>query len=194
MNQSDGLREKVTVEDLRSLLEDGHELANHTFSHVSSRALPLAAFRQDVLKGQDAIRQITGGLAPTNFAYPFGEATLAAKKALGKEMASCRGIYGGLNGPHLDLNLLRANSLYGDADQLVAVERLVSENAKQKAWLIFYTHDVSLNPSRFGCTPSLLESTVSCAVRYGARISTVAAVLADLTPLHANKLAASPRQ
>jgi len=192
MYQSENLHERVTAEDLRLLVKDGHELANHTFSHVSSRALPLAAFREDVLKGQEAICEITGGVPPANFAYPFGEVTLAAKKALGSEMASCRGIYGGVNGPQLDLNLLRANSLYGDDDRLVVVEHLVSENSKQKGWLIFYTHDVSQTPSSFGCTPSLLESAVSCAVRYGARISTVAAVLSDLRAANPNALTGLP--
>jgi len=181
MNQSVTAYESFGLEDLHSLVEDGHELASHTFGHVSSRALSLSEFRRDVRRGRDAIYEM--GLTPSaNFAYPFGEVTMAAKKALGQEMASCRSIYSGINGPLIDLNLLRANSLYGDLDHLGNVERLVSENEERNGWLIFYTHDVSESPSVFGCTPALLESAVSSVVRRGVRISTVDEVLKDLTP------------
>lgn len=179
MNTSNKSGDLFQLEDLHSLVADGHELASHTFSHLSCRAVSLCAFRRDVQEGREAIRRVTNLPVSCNFAYPYGEVTLAAKKALGQEMASCRGTYGGINGPDLDLNLLRANSLYGGLDQFARVERLILENEKQRGWLIFYSHDVCPSPSRFGCTPSLLEAAVSFAFKRGSRISTVAEVLAD---------------
>jgi len=122
-----------------------------------------------------------GGQAPTrNFAFPRGEVTLSAKLAVGKEMMSCRGIYGGVNGPYVDLNLLLANSLYGDPDDLDRVARLIRENEERKGWLIFYTHDVSPTPSRYGCSPRFLDSTVRMAVQNGAKVLPVAEVLARI--------------
>lgn len=181
MNGSNVLIEKFTVDDLRSLVEDGHELASHTFNHVSSRALPLAKFQQEARKGQEALKRI--GLVPsTNFAYPYGQVTLAAKKALGAEMTSCRGIFGGVNGACVDLNLLSANGLYGDTDRLPAVKRLILENQERRGWLIFYTHDVCEVPSAFGCTPRLLEATVSCCAQLNCKILTIAQALALLRP------------
>jgi peptidoglycan/xylan/chitin deacetylase (PgdA/CDA1 family) len=181
MDQSNDLGQQFRTRDLYGLVEDGHELANHTFSHVSSRSVSLAAFRRDVQKGQGIIRDM--GLAPsTNFAYPYGEVTLAAKRALGEEMGSCRSIYNGINGPLVDLNLLFANALYGDSSCFAATERLIAQNEERRGWLIFYTHDVSENPSPFGCTPALLESAISCAVRRGLSISTISQVLAELRP------------
>jgi peptidoglycan/xylan/chitin deacetylase (PgdA/CDA1 family) len=182
MNTSNDLGEQFRPDDLNSLVSSGHELAGHTFSHIPSSSLPLPAFQLDVKKGQQAIRQITGIAPSANFAYPYGDVTLAAKKALGREMMSCRGIYRGINGPDLDLNLLRANSLYGDVDQLTHAEKLISENEKQRGWLIFYTHDVRDNPSRYGCTPGLLESALSAAMRGGSKISTVADLVGELRP------------
>jgi peptidoglycan/xylan/chitin deacetylase (PgdA/CDA1 family) len=180
MNTSNDLGEQFRLEDLRSVVAEGHEVATHTFSHSSSRKLSVSAFRTDALKGHRAIQETS--LTPSaNFAYPYGELTLGAKKALGKEMKSCRGTYGGLNGPLVDLNLLRANSLYGDLDRLEMAEQLIRENAKRNSWLIFYTHDVRSNPSRFGCTPELLESTVRLVEQHGARVLPVAEVLEHLT-------------
>ena len=181
--------EHFAAADLRSLAADGHELANHTFGHCSLEQTPLDGFQQDVHKGRQALRAMGIAGLTTNFAYPFGEVTLAAKKVLGAEMMSCRGIYRGLNGPLIDLNLLRANPIYGGLDRLSALECLIRENENRRSWLIFYTHDVRPNPSRFGCTPELLESAVRFAGQHSAGVLPVAEVVQMLqpSPLKPNK-------
>jgi hypothetical protein len=93
---------------------------------------------------------------------------------------SARSTYVGFNGPDVDLNLLRANRLYGDVDQAPRLHALIRENVQRKTWLIFYTHDVFPQPSPYGCTPALFESVVSCAARSGCRILTVQDVLTEL--------------
>jgi hypothetical protein len=115
-----------------------------------------------------------------NFAYPYGDVTLRAKKTLGPDLVSCRSTIGGINGPEADLNLLRANRLYGGIDEFTGVQRLIRENEERKGWLIFYSHDVRPQPSRFGCTPALLEATVSFAAQSKATVLTVADALAKL--------------
>jgi len=124
---------------------------------------------------------MTGSDELDNFAYPYGHVTLASKKRLTSELSSCRGIYPGINGPEVDLNLLRANSLYGDIDQLVRAESLLSENARRSGWLIFYTHDVQRTPSPFGCTPSLLDNAVALSLEKGFQILTVGEVVRRFT-------------
>jgi peptidoglycan/xylan/chitin deacetylase (PgdA/CDA1 family) len=180
MNCSNDLGEQFRAEDLESLLADGHELASHTFGHVSCRSVSRSTFIREVEKGRRAIEELTGQVDSGNFAFPFGDVTLYAKRALGKSVASCRGIWQGLNGPEVDLNLLRANSLYGDRDKKDRVEELILENERQGSWLIFYSHDVQDTPSRFGCTPALLDFALSYASRRSARILTVAEVVAEL--------------
>ena len=180
MSTSNELGDQFRRDDLDTLLNEGHELASHTFSHVSCRSVSRAAFIRDVEKGRAAITDLTGKVDSGNFALPFGEITLNAKRALGKGVTSCRGIWQGLNGPEVDLNLLRANSLYGGRDQAARVKELILENERQKSWLIFYSHDVQDNPSRFGCTPALLEFAVSFASQRSGRMLTVADVVAEL--------------
>jgi len=171
MNSSNQLGDQLRISDIDSVLLDGHELGSHTFSHLSCRRVSGKAFEQDVLRGRDEIRKLTGCDA-CNFSYPFGHVGLNLKKRLGTQMMSCRSIYGGINGPDADLNLLLANSLYGDMDQFDRAERLLTENAERRGWLIFYTHDVRKDPSPFGCTPRLLEMVLSRAVEKGFHIST----------------------
>ena len=175
MEKQTELGEQFARADLKSLLTEGHELACHTFSHISCRGTPLSAFERDVKKGRLAIGEMTGH-DPVNFAYPFGHVTLSAKKSIGMQMESCRSIYGGWNGPTVDLNLLRANSLYGDVDEFAQAESLL-DKTQYGGWLIFYTHDIRQSPTMFGCTPRLLERTISVALERGFRICTVREVV-----------------
>ncbi len=176
MNTRNELGDQLRREDIDSILTDGHELGCHTFSHFSCRRVPRSLYESDVRKGREAIRKMTG-VDPVNFSYPYGHVTAHLKKMIGMQMNSCRGIYAGLNTLKIDLNLLRANSLYGDIDRLPDAKALLNESLKQRGWLIFYTHDVRQNPSRFGCTLALLEGCVSWAIENGLRIATVREVL-----------------
>lgn len=167
-------------EDLHSLVERGHEAAIHGFSHLSARNTPAEKFAADVSRCGALLQECLPGKASSNFAYPYGHATLSSKRKLGPGLCSSRGTIPGLNGPEMDLNLLRANFLYGDANQLERVQRLIDENAMQRSWLILYSHDVADSPSPHGCTPALLRETVRFALKQGARVLTVAAVMKSL--------------
>lgn len=177
MNTTNELGDQLRQEDIDSLLADGHELGSHTFSHVSCRTVSLRSFEKDVIKGRQAIRALTGCDAG-NFAYPRGHVSIRSKEKIGALMNSCRGIYGGINDLTADLNLLRANSLYGDVDQCARFESLISTNEERRGWLIFYTHDIRQNPSAFGCTPALFDHTVSRAAESGCRIASIKEALA----------------
>lgn len=185
MNTSNELGDHFRADDLDSLLNRGHELASHTYSHISCRSVSCAAFCKDAEKGREAVEKVTGAES-LNFAYPFGDVTLRAKQALGLSFVSVRGIFPGFNGPEADLNLLRANSLYGDVDGAGRMEKLIAENCRRKSWLIFYTHDVRPAPSPFGCTPALFEATVSCAAQSGC-ILTVREALQEAGVRHDNR-------
>ena len=177
MNTSNHLGDQLRQDDIESLLADGHELGSHTFSHVSCRTVSCRAFEQDVLEGREAIRALTG-CDTGNFAYPRGHVSLRAKKRIGAQMNSCRGIYGGINDLAADLNLLRANSLYGDVDQGPRIESLIAANVARRGWLIFYTHDVRRDPSVYGCTPALLDQAIALAAESGSHIASIHEALA----------------
>lgn len=178
MNTANDSGEQFRAEDLDSLLENGHEIASHTFHHVSARAISCAAFCEDVKQGIEAVREAAGGES-ANFAYPFGHVTVQSKRALAQSLTSARSIIPGFNGTEIDLNLLRANSLYGGLEAARQAEELIAENVRRRSWLIFYTHDVQPSPSAYGCTPALLEAAVACAARSGCRILTVQEALAE---------------
>jgi peptidoglycan/xylan/chitin deacetylase (PgdA/CDA1 family) len=179
LNRSDGLGDLFRIEDLRALLERGHELGTQTFRHSSSRKVSLADFQNDVQKGIRELEHLVKRHSD-NFCYPYGHATLGTKRTLAPFLASARSIFPGINGPEVDLNLLRANSLYTDMTAAPHAKELIEQNVAQKGWLVFYTHDVRPNPSEYGCTPELFEFAVSTAARSGSRILTVEQVLPEL--------------
>ena len=161
------LGEQFNLYDLFSLAERGHEIGNHTFSHISARRYPFAKFIEDIRRCESEFRKERIPGWTQNFAYPYGEVSLMKKGRLGSLMKSCRGTQPGWNGPAVDLNLLRANALYGGIESRQAACDLLRENARRKGWLIFYTHDVCDKPSPYGCTPELLERVAQCAAEYG---------------------------
>lgn len=170
MDKVNHLGEHFSATDLKTLLADGHELGSHTFSHVSCRASAVRDFETEAKKGRDAVEQVTGRRDFHQFSYPYGHATLRAKPRIGRIVSSCRGIFPGINKSPVDLNLLRANSLYSHSFDLESIGRLIDANEKCCGWLIFYTHDVSERPSSFGCSPAHLDHVIKLALRGKARI------------------------
>lgn len=180
MGTQNKLGQQFRIADLQSLVERGHELGSHSFSHLSAWKTPIKDFVRDVDHGERSIRESAGIKPSRNFAYPYGEVTLTAKRELGPRMGSSRGTCGGINGPDVDLNLLRANRLYGGIDQFELAKRLILENERRKGWLIFYSHDVASRPSQFGCTPELLEAVVSFGTDRGIKMTTVADAVREI--------------
>jgi peptidoglycan/xylan/chitin deacetylase (PgdA/CDA1 family) len=58
---------------LRQWLDRGHDLGNHTRSHFDLQTTPLAAYEEDVVRGEPGIRQVLGerGRTPRWFRHPF---------------------------------------------------------------------------------------------------------------------------
>lgn len=179
MGQINDLGEHFSADDLTRLLAEGHELGSHTFGHLSCRTTSLEAFEADALKGREAVINFTGRSTLHQFAYPYGHISLRAKARIGSQMNSCRSILEGINVSPVDLNLLRANSLYNSTIDLRVVEHLMRLNDRRRGWLIFYTHDVRDSPSPWGCTPRQFEAVVGLASRMEFRFLTVGEVLAE---------------
>ncbi len=177
MNQVNDLGRHFSAVDLEDLIRDGHELGCHTFDHLSCRTSSFLDFQANVVKGMKAVDQLMGGGMLHQFSYPYGDATFQAKRRIGENFSSCRGIIPGINESPVDLNLLRANYIYSYCFDIDAIDRLFEANQRCKGWLIFYTHDISETPSSFGCKPGEFESVVKLAVRKKNTILPVGQVL-----------------
>src|SRR5918998_5232940 len=57
---------------LRWLHDNGFEIGNHTFGHLNLRTASPEKARQDIARGDQAIRQAVPGYQPVTLALPFG--------------------------------------------------------------------------------------------------------------------------
>jgi peptidoglycan/xylan/chitin deacetylase (PgdA/CDA1 family) len=68
-----GVVEPARVDLLRRWLDAGHELANHTFSHLDLHAVPAIAYEADIVRGEPLVHELMGahGRDPRWFRHPY---------------------------------------------------------------------------------------------------------------------------
>jgi peptidoglycan/xylan/chitin deacetylase (PgdA/CDA1 family) len=159
-----------TPEDVETLLAQGHELGCHTYGHCHSRDTVPAEFERQILKNRRALNEQFPGSAFQSFSYPIVGPRADSKRRASKYFRSCRCGGQTYNRGNVDLNLLKAFFLEKERNNPRAVKELIDRNAEERGWLIFATHDLSENPSPYGCTPSFFEEILSYSVESGARI------------------------
>jgi peptidoglycan/xylan/chitin deacetylase (PgdA/CDA1 family) len=165
------------AEDLKELFEQGHELGCHTFSHCHSAETTAGAFEDSIIENQRALNKILPGVSFRTLSYPISPPRAWTKHKVAKHFVCCRGGGQTLNIGTADLNYLSAYFLEKSRDNVQAVKDLIHQNQRVGGWLIFATHDISENPTPYGCTPKFFEEVVQCAASSDARILPVAEAL-----------------
>ena len=162
---------------LKAVHAAGHEIGCHTFSHEHGPGQPSSGLREDIARNAAFLRERLGE-APTTFAYPYGEVSPRTKALVAKAFAASRGIRAGVNGAVSDMAQLRAVPLEARSWNALEVERWVEAARTSKGWLIFFSHDVSDDPSPYGCTPAMLSHALTCVSQAGIDIVTMKEALA----------------
>jgi peptidoglycan/xylan/chitin deacetylase (PgdA/CDA1 family) len=163
----DGITQ-YTADDILNLVNDGHEIACHTDKHLDCQSLSRSALSASMKRNSEKILEMTGQL-PVSFSYPFGKAGITDKIVAARQYIASRGISGGTNTGWVDFSQLKANSLYSDSTDIEETYNLIKMNSAKPGWLIFYTHDVTTNPSRYGCTPEFFENVVKKVAESGSK-------------------------
>jgi peptidoglycan/xylan/chitin deacetylase (PgdA/CDA1 family) len=166
----------ATPAALQPVVEAGHEIGCHTYSHPDMQQTSWAQIRSELARNSRFLAEHLE-ITPRNFAYPYGSVGLFQKYRMAFRFDSCRGVYEGVNAGHLDLGQLRAVRLYDDLLGAEGVERWLDEAASRQGWLIFYTHDVADPRSNQGTSPRLLDDAIRQSLARGYQIVTVAEAL-----------------
>jgi peptidoglycan/xylan/chitin deacetylase (PgdA/CDA1 family) len=156
-------------DDLAEFLRQKHELGCHTFDHCHAWDTGPAEFEASILRNQIAIKKYLPEVDLKTCSYPISCPSPANKRRTAKHFECCRGGGQTFNSGVADLNQLKAFFIEQSKDDCETIERVIEDNARQKGWLIFATHDVSESPTKFGCSPELLEKVVRCVIESGAR-------------------------
>ncbi|MFC4726403.1 polysaccharide deacetylase family protein [Glycocaulis abyssi] len=152
------LGEMMQRADIEALHARGHEIACHTYAHLDASHCEADIFADDCERNCAELMDL-GILRPrTSFAFPYGEASPAIKRALQPRYGALRGVRHGINRKGDDMNLLKAVALDGGKAGLDKALRAIHEVRREPGWLIFYGHDVRENPSEWGCTPDFLAT------------------------------------
>jgi peptidoglycan/xylan/chitin deacetylase (PgdA/CDA1 family) len=173
-------------EDLKRVVDGGHELGCHTYAHCHAWETEPKAFEASILENQRELEVMFPGLpAFRTLSYPIACPRPGTKRLAAKHFLCCRGGGRAITGRHLegtgernpalnigyiDANNLQTFFLEKSCDDPTTIKRLIDLNARMRGWLIFATHDVSDTPTKFGCKTEFFEDVVQYAVSSGARI------------------------
>jgi len=164
--------------DIARLADAGHEIACHTTTHLDAASAPLAVTLEDASANTQALESL--GVEITNFAFPYGEATPAVKRALGARYDTLRGVQPGINRDGADRHLLKAVGIDGGDTGIVRALDWLNKLGNEPGWLIYYIHDVQQDPTEWGCTPAQLEQVCDAVAQSGVKVLPVNAVLERL--------------
>jgi peptidoglycan/xylan/chitin deacetylase (PgdA/CDA1 family) len=150
--------------DLVYAVEDGHELGCHTFDHKDPWGTKTEVFEKSVFQNRQTLAKILPNTVFSAFAYPLCDPSPAIKRRMGKLFNCCRGGGQTFNVGQTDLNLLKAFFLDSrNGYNIELVRKLIDRNSESLGWLIFATHDVDDNPSRYGCKKEFFDDVVAYA-------------------------------
>jgi peptidoglycan/xylan/chitin deacetylase (PgdA/CDA1 family) len=158
------------AEDVERVVERGHELGCHTFDHRDAWETKPSDFEESILRNRDALACLVPGARFRTLAYPISFPCPANKLRAARHFDCCRGGGQTFNSVDADLSNLRAFFLEQGRDKPDLVERIVDRNIKAGGWLIFATHDVGENPTRFGCPTALFDRIIRYVVGSGTTI------------------------
>lgn len=172
-SQTDGNVAFFTGDDLIEVAEHGHEIGCHTYDHGSCILRGVAQVRESVERNAAALRAILGNFQPKTFAYPYGHASLLSRHMLMHRYETCRGISHKWDARVFDRSLVPALGLErhrrGRYDWPMIIEQVAARNG----WLVVLTHDVSPDPTDYGCTHDELHRLMDLAKSYGFLFTTM---------------------
>ncbi len=181
------------AEDLATLFDQGHELGCHTFAHCDSWETDTETFENSILENRATLGKLVPGAEFKTFSYPISLPRPKTKAKVAGHFLGCRAGGQTINVGKVDLNQLSAYFLEQSRYDIQAVRNLIDRNRRDGGWLIFATHDISDNPTPFGCKPEFFEQVVRYAVGSGARILPVIQALKVLDAPGCRAWAPPPR-
>ncbi len=158
----------VDLQTITEFHDRGHEIANHTDSHLNCKDSGPISMAWSIRKNKKKLN----GIMSDNFSFPFGSAVASSRCVARICTSSARGIGYNINRGLIDPMYLMAVRVYNR----LGIEKcldLVLECTRNGGWLIFYTHDVCDEPSDYGCTVEQFAELVKSVSYNGLSVFTV---------------------
>jgi peptidoglycan/xylan/chitin deacetylase (PgdA/CDA1 family) len=172
-SQRDGNVAFFTGDDLVEVAEHGHEIGCHTYYHESCIFRDVNRVQESVEKNTTALRTILRDYEPKTFAYPYGHASFSSRRMLMRRYETCRGISHQWCAQVSDRSLVPALGLERHRRGRYDWPSIIEQVAARKGWLVVLTHDVSPDPTDYGCTQDELYRLMDLAKTYGFLFTTM---------------------
>lgn len=163
-------------DDLVSLAAAGHEIGNHTFSHLDCARTTGTQVAADIERNSKFLMSVAGIPKPRSFAFPYGEATPQLKRSLGEKFAGLRGVTRGINRAVADRCLLKSVPIVSGT-KLPAALGFADEVATRGGWLIYAFHDIHPEPTNWGCRPEDMREALQAVRQSGLPVKPLGEVL-----------------
>ena len=134
-------------------------------------------YEKSVIDNQVALKRLLPGSELKTFSYPICPPRPLSKAKIASHFQCCRAGGQTFNTGTTDLNQLSAYFLEKSREDFAAVKDMIDRNRQARGWLILATHDISDEPTPYGCTPAFFGAVVEYAVNSGAHILPVAKAL-----------------
>jgi peptidoglycan/xylan/chitin deacetylase (PgdA/CDA1 family) len=171
----------ATTGQVKALYASGHEIGCHTFSHTPVGRIGRDALASELDRNRSFLQGILGNIALRNFAYPYGDISFGTKRYLGEHFDSCRSHTPGVNAGVADLGILKSCALEKASIDRQGILEIITEAVRRNGWLLFSSHDVDDEPSRFGVQPELLAFALRSAREAGCQLVAVSQALRILS-------------
>lgn len=163
----------ITEQGCRDLVIRGHEIGCHTHAHRTLRSYNRSSLSRDLYRNREFLKSLDAGLAEgtgINFAYPYNAAWPFARPLLSKNYVTCRGAGQAINRDLVDPMMLRSVEICQPEAHARGLVSWIEQLVRTPGWLIYFTHDISLTPSGYGCRPDTLKNLVKFAKEHGCEI------------------------
>jgi peptidoglycan/xylan/chitin deacetylase (PgdA/CDA1 family) len=165
--------EFISVEQCRDLHERGHEVACHTYAHRKLSGFSRGDLIADLGHNEHLLQSVAPSGTRRNFAFPYGMASPRHQPLLRKSFRTSRSVIGGVNRGLVDPMNLAGVELRPDAAFLSRAKAALVDVLANPGWLIFFTHDISDQPSFYGCPTPDFHELIRQAKDGGAQIMTI---------------------
>lgn len=155
---------------LQEVFADGHELGCHTYGHCDAWQTTTGTFEESVVQNRRRLEELMPGKAFATLSYPINEPRPQTKRRMQRHFSSCRAGGQTFNIGKTDLNNVRAFFLEQSGGSVDLPKELIDRTCAAGGWLVFATHDIAHNPTRFGVTPEFFAEVVRHAASSGARL------------------------
>jgi peptidoglycan/xylan/chitin deacetylase (PgdA/CDA1 family) len=163
----------ASIEQIRAVWLRGHEIGCQTYLHSAVSRLCRSELETECFRNQSTLRMIDDKIAVRNFAYPYGDLSFGARRYLEMQYDSCRSVDHGINHRIADLGSLKSWALENSTIDRKKITALIADTIRTNGWLIFISHDVTDQPSKYGVHPDLLDFAVQVGQRSGCELVTV---------------------